>query len=57
MHLCTYDGMQEKLVWFQVEYQYKSDLLKTMGFAKTEIEAPLVLKHVSYLSTLKNPIF
>jgi hypothetical protein len=28
-----------------------------MGFAKTEIEAPLVLKHVSYLSTLKNPIF
>ena len=57
MHLCTYDGMQEKLVWFQVEYQYKSDLLKTMEFAKTEIEAPLVLKHISYLSTLKNPFF
>ena len=37
--------MQEKLVWFQKEYWYKSDLLKTMGFAKTEIEAPLVLKH------------
>jgi hypothetical protein len=48
--------MEEKLVWFQKEYWYKS-VLKTIGFAKTEIEAPLVLKHISYLSTLKNPIF